>query len=761
MSKTQGLVREAGVPRGIIFNDLLLSSSDESEPGVGTYSCIDGDSDNERESDSNSDSNNGSNSSSDGDSNSNANGGADTAYLARAAVRPGYLPCLKRVSKQETGTEQTPTGLASVLPTKRLRRDPTTSKTAVDEQPVEQDPGDKSDCTAGRIPSPHYPCCSARYCSFTGTTPAVNAARRYPEEMSSSSDSDIDSDSDSDTIGGGVLPPGNHAGVGRATKYSSDDDGDGVTEMESEDDEFDPDQILQGSSKWYILMGKRPIGAKFSYGSTRCSSDRGPPSPASCPSGTKAIGSAKELVLCNGAPGKPSPPTVLGSISTEYASCPPGGVEPHLPSEFAADECPVPDKIVSLFASLLEKETFSFSQSVSFLRLIRQQANVAMNSAFVSMLSSSGMRATNRFLAASALADDFEKVNVSMSRVAKVLSNIAAKYNKDNGYSAVSSLLASAMTESHNPRKRSSPRVGGNISDVNPRFWNGVIFYREIHTVISLYLSLVYIQRAMKNHNINSTGYPEGMVSKMLSIISKIPQEEMSREKFVSVGRDALYLYQNIITDMTGSKYSKRLRTPQQQADFCYIIAMLVNDIPFTSDVSLAGKATSLVQFASAMYDPAYRLAVHKISCVFNSSYSIFKVLHLDRQTLLTANQILSILSARNGPLSERKPRTVTQSVYLYMMPHLRDRLRTSGLASEESSLGTAVKLVAQQLSAEGVTFQSLEEGCSIVSGSYETDSGTTLKCFGSGLKDIKTVALSVLLCERLRRRSRLMLPYY
>ena len=264
----------------------------------------------------------------------------------------------------------------------------------------------------------------------------------------------------------------------------------------------------------------------------------------------------------------------------------------------------------------------------------------------------------------------------------------------------------------------------------------------------------------MNNDNTNSSGYSEGMVTKMLNIIGKIPHDEMSREKYVSVGRDALYLYQNLITDVTGPKHSKRLRTPQQQADFCYVIAMLVNDVPIASDLTLAGKATSLVQFASAMGDPAYRLAVHKIACVFNSSYSVYKILRLDRRTLIRADHILTVLSARSKSLGERKPRTLSHSVFLYLCPNLRDELRASGLTSEESSLSTAVKLVSQQLQFEGVTKESLEDGCNIISGSYDVD-GVTLKCLGVGVKDIKMVGLATLVTDRLRKRIKRNLPFY
>lgn len=444
----------------------------------------------------------------------------------------------------------------------------------------------------------------------------------------------------------------------------------------------------------------------------------------------------------------------------------------HLPSRTGTvdDECVIPERILSIFSTLLEKDKFQFSQSVAFLRIVRKQVNEAMNSAFSTMLSSSGIRMCHNqqppFLIKEGEEDrklcsgdsQEKKRSATMIRVAKALSNIAASSNPANNFRPAASVFSKvkpSSSSSYFSKKMSESHL--NLSQVCSK----VIFYREIHAVISLYLSLVYIQRAMNNDNTNSSGYSEGMVTKMLNIVGKIPYREMSREKYVSVGRDALYLYQNVITDVTGPKHSKRLRTPQQQADFCYVIAMLVNDVPIASDLMLAGKATHLVQFASAMGDPAYRLAVHKMACVFNSSYSVYKVLSLERKSLICADQILSILSARSKSLSERKPRTLTQSVFLYLLPNLRDKLRASGLTSEESSLGTAVKLVSQQLKFEGIDKQSLEDGCNIISGSYDTAEGVTLKCLGLGSKDIKTVGLSTLMTERIRKRIKRNLPFY
>lgn len=489
-------------------------------------------------------------------------------------------------------------------------------------------------------------------------------------------------------------------------------------EKEEEEEEYDPDtEIVPGCSSWGLIMGRKHKEVKEE--------------------------------------------TPESSYSLSPASLSPSSF--FLPSRIdTVDECIIPERILSVFSTLLEKDKFQFSQPVAFLRVVRKQVNEAMNSAFSTMLSSSGIRMCQPpFLGEDKKLRDSEeeKRSAAMIRVAKALSNIAASSNPANSFrpaaSVFSNLKSSSSSFSSFSKKMSKNHH--NLSQVCLK----VIFYREIHSVISLYLSLVYIQRAMNNDNINSSGYSEGMVSKMLNIIGKIPHDEMSREKYVSVGRDALYLYQNVITDVTGPKHSKRLRTPQQQADFCYVLAMLVNDVPIASDLMLAGKATNLVQFASAMGDPAYRLAVHKMACVFNSSYSVYKILNLERKSLMCADQILTILSARNKSLSERKPRTLTQGVFLYLRPNLRDKLRASGLTSEESSLGTTVKLVSQQLKFEGINRQSLEDGCSIISGSYDDAEGKTLKCLGLGIKDIKTVGLSTLMTDRMRKRIKRYLPLY
>nr|AKS10633.1 wsv282-like protein [Metopaulias depressus WSSV-like virus] len=499
-------------------------------------------------------------------------------------------------------------------------------------------------------------------------------------------------------------------------------------EEEEEEEEYDPDtDIVPGCSSWGLIMGRKH----------------------------------KEE--------KEEKPDSVSSFSLSPASLSPSSF--FLPSRGdTVDGWVIPERILSVFSTLLEKDKFQFSQSVAFLRIVRRQVNEAMNSAFSTMLSSSGIRMCHNqqplFLiegdegenGCRKLCDsEEEKRSATMICVAKALSSIAASSNPANSFRPVASIFSKLKSSSSPSFSQKMSENHYNLSQLCSK----VIFYREIHSVISLYLSLVYIQRAMNNDNTNSSGYSEGMVTKMLNIIGKIPHDEMSREKYISVGRDALYLYQNVITDVTGPKHSKRLRTPQQQADFCYVIAMLVNDVPIASDLTLAGKATNLVQFASTVGDPAYRLAVNKMACVFNSSYSVYKVLSLERQSLICADQILTILSARNKSLSERKPRTLTQSVFLYLHPDLRDKLRASGLTSEESSLGTAVKLVSQQLKFEGINKQSLEDGCSIISGSYDDAEGVTLKCLGLGIKDIKTVGLSTLMVDRMRKRIKRNLPFY
>ena len=274
-------------------------------------------------------------------------------------------------------------------------------------------------------------------------------------------------------------------------------------------------------------------------------------------------------------------------------------------------------------------------------------------------------------------------------------------------------------------------------------------FFKEIRTVISSYLSLVFLQRAMNNNNNNSSCYHEGMLQKMTDIIKNIPRHEMVHEKYISVARDALYIYYVVVSKLTGPNHFKRLRTPKKQEDFCYIIAMLVNDVPIDSDLIMAGKSTSLVQFASTLSDPSYRLAVHRLSNVFNSSYSIYKALNLPQDERMRIDQTLSLLSAKN--LIERKPRTLAQSVFLYYNPTKRDALRASGLTSEESSLGTAVRLVSQQLAVDNVDGDTLEDGLRLAAGHYASNN-VTLKLMGCDHKDIKIIGLSSLLVSRHRK---------
>ena len=306
--------------------------------------------------------------------------------------------------------------------------------------------------------------------------------------------------------------------------------------------------------------------------------------------------------------------------------------------------------------------------------------------------------------------------------------------------------------------RRNTTAASSNVSvdryGYKPQLTPDIEFANEIETVIVTYFSLVLLQCAMNNYNNNSSGYCEDMVHKMIGIINDIPREEMSHEKYQSVVRDALYIYCIVISKLTGPEHLKRLRTPRQQSKFCYLIAMLVNNLPIDSDLSLAGKSTNLVQFASGMSDPAYRMAVRNLSSVFNNSYSVNKALKLPPSCLVMVNQILSILSSKSTPLCERKPRTLAQSVYLFCDHGLRDLLRSSGLASEESTLGAAVHLVSQQLAVDGIDDESLEDGLCLAAGKLDVD-GAMLKSLGGGQKDIKIVGLSTLLTQRFRKEAR------
>lgn len=306
--------------------------------------------------------------------------------------------------------------------------------------------------------------------------------------------------------------------------------------------------------------------------------------------------------------------------------------------------------------------------------------------------------------------------------------------------------------------KRITSAASSNISvdryGYKPQLTPDIEFVNEIKTVIATYFSLVFLQRAMNNNNNNSSGYYEDMVHKMIGIINNIPREEMSHEKYQSVVRDALYIYCIVVSKLTGPEHLKRLRTPKQQSKFCYMIAMMVNNLPIDSDLSLAGQSTNLVQFASGMSHPAYRMAVRNLSSVFNNSYSVNKALRLPPSYLVMVNQILSILSSKSTSLCERKPRTLAQSVYLYYDHRLRNSLRSSGLTSEESSLGATVRLVSQQLAVDGIDDESLDDGLCMVAGKLDVD-GAMLKSLGGGQKDIKIVGLSTLLTQRFRKEAR------
>ena len=344
------------------------------------------------------------------------------------------------------------------------------------------------------------------------------------------------------------------------------------------------------------------------------------------------------------------------------------------------------------------------------------------------------------------------------SRASELATAIVERASKENKKKQILSPLTFMPIPALIGSKRISSAANSKISvdryGYKPQLTPDIEFLNEIKIVIATYFSHVFLQRAMNNNNNNSSGYYEDMVYKMIGIINNIPRDEMSHEKYQSVVRDALYIYCTVISKLTGPEHLKRLRTPKQQSKFCYMIAMMVNNLPIDNDLSLAGKSTNLVQFASGMSDPAYRTAVHNLSSVFNNSYSVKKALRLPSSYIIMVNQILSILSSKNTSLCERKPKTLAQSVYLYYDHRLRDLLRSSGLTSEESSLGATARLVAQQLAVDGIDNEALEDGLCIAAGKLEVDK-TMLKSLGGGQKDIKIVGLSTLLTQRFRKEAR------
>lgn len=271
------------------------------------------------------------------------------------------------------------------------------------------------------------------------------------------------------------------------------------------------------------------------------------------------------------------------------------------------------------------------------------------------------------------------------------------------------------------------------------------MFFSEMRIVISTYLRLVRIQRALNNFNTNAINYPEGMLHKMLSILGQIPREEMSSEKHRTVCRDALFLYYLNVTRMAGPKHSKRLRTPDLQYNFCSALALLANDVPVANS-KIASKATGLAQFASAMGHPAFQMAVHNISSVYNHTYSAYKECGLSREHLLKSNLVLGILSSHGTQLSDRKPRTLALSALAWGDPAAS---RALGLVQDDDA-----SEVAAHLRERGVSDRSFGEAISLVCGSYDEE-GMTLKIFGEEIRDLKIVSLSILAAEKLRAALR------
>lgn len=348
----------------------------------------------------------------------------------------------------------------------------------------------------------------------------------------------------------------------------------------------------------------------------------------------------------------------------------------------------------------------------------------------------------------------FEALSTRSSEIAASILERASKPQKNNGFKRrpnISDMPPPAALKSRRVTNASYSKLSKGRYGYKPHIPPNIEFANEIKTVITTYLSLVFLQRAMNNTNNNSSGYYGDMVDKMIDMINNIPREEMTHEKYQSTVRDALYMYCIVVSKLTGPEHLKRLRTPKLHSCFCYLIAMMVNNLPIDSDLTLASKSTNLVQFASGMSDPAYRTAIHNLSNVFNNSYSVVKALNLPTRYFIMVNQILAILSTKNTPLFERKPRTLAQSAYLYFDHRLRDPLISSGLPREQNSLGAAVRLVAKQLACSWINWDSLEDGFSMTEGKFESE-GVTLRSLGGGQKDIKIVGISTVLTEMFRR---------
>ena len=433
------------------------------------------------------------------------------------------------------------------------------------------------------------------------------------------------------------------------------------------------------------------------------------------------------------------------------------------------NEVRVTRSLRNIMARVFSKDNFQFSQSQTFLDLARGQGLSALDSAVSFMLSNSGIKLDG----GSSLCRTV--VPSEHIKVINVISEIAKRSNTDNDYGPAQEAFCSTgggfgtrKTSGRSNRLFTTCFPSRNVQYPSSlpaqkvqAVWKKVIFYREIHHVVSLYLHLVYMQRAINNDNTNSLRYAEGIVTKMLNLLDRIPVEEMSRDKYRSVGRDVLYLYMNVITDITGPKHYKRLRIPHRQTEFCFILAMLINDVPIVSDLYLSNHATNLVQFVSALSEPAYMMAVHKLSWVFNSSYSVCKVLGLEREMWMKANVTLSILSVNSQFLCKRKPKIVTHGVYLNLRPSLRSELRSSGLTTEVNSMRTTFKQLSRNLGQIGVYDRTIDDGCTILKGTHENKNGVVVKCMGSRSRDLKKVGLALILADRLRRSLYCNRPYF
>nr|BDV49871.1 MAG: wsv282-like protein [Metapenaeopsis lamellata majanivirus] len=273
------------------------------------------------------------------------------------------------------------------------------------------------------------------------------------------------------------------------------------------------------------------------------------------------------------------------------------------------------------------------------------------------------------------------------------------------------------------------------------------MFKEEIILILQMYAKMKCRQQLLGNFNTNSTNYSEEMVKKMIEIISRIDKNSMALDKYRDVVREALYIYHLVVSKMTGPKHLKRLRTPDLHFDFCVIVALLAHNIEVNKSNFSKYRATSLIQFVSALDCQWYLSVVPNILSVFNSSSSICQIIGFSALKHAKINIILCLLFN----IFEKKPNNLVLATILYLYPESLNVIKQNGLIRDEASVIALSKKIKIHLDDYWIYQSDIHCAANLLIGQW-TEGLNIIKLFKKQHYDKKVIAISLLVQQRLKQ---------